>query len=97
MKRTLVGVGMLLIITGVYFLPFLNDIVIFFLMEAFGSYWSGILALYTITLSMIVVGIGLAAKNFPLGPLTFVKHPAFIIAVLLGAAAMLYVLWKGSF
>lgn len=94
MKRTLVGLGLFLIVTGVYFLPFMNDIVIWALMEIFGSYWNGILALYAITIAMIFAGIGLAAKNFPLGPLSFMRHPGFIIAVLLGAAAMLYILYK---
>ncbi len=94
MKKGLVGLGIMMMAASVYLFPLFQDIVYWALMEIFGSFFRATLALYAITSAGFVAGLGLAAKNFPLGPLSFMKNPVFILAVLLAAAAMLYVLYR---
>ena len=56
LQRQVTSLGLILAGIGFLLIPFGTDVAIYLAQLATGSYWSGVLLLYVVTIGMIVVG-----------------------------------------
>lgn len=74
-RRTVAGIGALLLVVGLYLFPLGADVVLFLSIEAMGgNYWLGVLLMYVYTSALILVGLLLVFR-----PRAF-KNPLFLLA-----------------